>query len=184
MTVLTGRRGFAGVGQNFGRLVTQNLKIFVYPLLLSNGELVTAANLRLPGRTQSLYDFMYKVSTHPDPCCAGEPPLSCNTTVLHAQPPRCTAVSFTPQRLDHPPEHLPRALNGWVGEARQSGNIVTIDEYNLDIMKATRGRPASYVAIKMIREGNPDWENMVTPPVRKVIKEQGLFGYKASATAL
>jgi hypothetical protein len=56
---------------------------------------------------------------------------------------------------------------------------VAIDEYNLDIMKATRGRPASYMVLKYIRDGNDEWENMVTPAVRKVIKSKGLFGYKA-----
>jgi hypothetical protein len=32
---------------------------------------------------------------------------SCNTTVLHDQPPRCTTVSYTSHLPHHPPKHLP-----------------------------------------------------------------------------
>jgi len=54
-----------GIMENFGRLVTQGLKIYVYPQLLKDGELITADNLRLAGRTQSLYDYLYQVRTQP-----------------------------------------------------------------------------------------------------------------------
>jgi len=48
-----------GILENFGRLITAGLKIYVYPML-SNGKILTVEDIKLSEKTQPLFDFMYK----------------------------------------------------------------------------------------------------------------------------
>ena len=44
-----------GILEAFGRLFTRDLRLYVYPLLEPNGQLITAENIEMPAELRSLY---------------------------------------------------------------------------------------------------------------------------------
>lgn len=56
---------------------------------------------------------------------------------------------------------------------RQNGKMADLEDYNPDVL----GIFADDV-LKMLREGNPDWEKFVPVYVANIIKEKRIFGYR------
>ena len=101
-----------GILEALGRLFKKNVRLYVYPLLGADGELVTCENFR------------------------------------------------TPPGLEHLYAHL-----------RENGMIVPITSFERSNLYIR-----SPEVLRMISEGNSNWESMVPPEVVPLIKERGLFG--------
>jgi len=102
-----------GILEGLGRLFKKNVKLFVYPFLTTEGELVTAENFRTPAKLAHLYAHLL-----------------------------------------------------------ENGYIEPMENFHPE-----------YLAIKApdvlarIREGDQEWERMVSPAVAGIIRERRLFGH-------
>lgn len=105
-----------GMLEAFGILFTRDLKIYVYPSLTEDGQVMTTATMPVHPRLQPLYDYLLF-----------------------------------------------------------NKRITDMDNFDANVLNIF-----SKEVLRMVREGESGWEDLVPPYVDKMIKDNKLFGYKPS----
>lgn len=103
-----------GILEAMSRMFTKQVKLYVYPMLGEEGQVLTLKDYQCSPSVQLLYDYLI-----------------------------------------------------------QNGKMADLEHYNPDVL----GIFADDV-LKMLREGNPDWERFVPVYVANIIKEKKIFGYQ------